>query len=406
MTKSDRAPALRLLDYYLIEGVSAFCASLFLLSIFFWARAKFDFSNTENLLLGAVQGLAHITGSNIGGRLGDRLGYTRMLGVGLCGVALTSSLGWSLDHHWIPYVVTGAYGLSIGMTWPALEAGAMHIPGRLNMPQRVGVYNLVWSFSGTCGFALSGYAFEINPDSIFWISGFFHTVQLLWILVQRGRHEPVGDTAEHIPHSGKAIAVESRVYFRNLAWLSNGLGYFLAGAFGALTPHLGDVHGLSAAWTIWLGSSLLLSRAFGFAILYRWKAWHYRRGWSLYALASAPVFLAAIFFVKSLPVVLIACLGMGFSFALSYSMSLYYSLDSSSRQGEQGGWHESMIGLGILGGPLIGAAGGAASGSTAGAKAAIVAAALLVTGAGYLLLAGKNARLKRAGKIDKDYPVA
>lgn len=363
---------------------------MFLLSIFFWARARFGFSNTENLMLGAVQGLAHILGSNIGGRGGDRIGYNRILVAGLTGVALTGSFGWIPDARWMPYLITALYGTCIGMTWPALEAGAMHIPGKLSMPQRVGVYNLVWSFAGTTGFALSGFAFTQDPDSIFWIAATIHLVQLLWIRFQRGRHHLLGSTAGEIPHTGNALPQAIKVRFRNMAWLSNSLGYFLAGAFGALTPHLGDRHDLSASWTIWLGSLLLLSRALGFAILYIWKGWQYRMNWSLYALWSAPLLLALIFFTDHLPIVAAGCLGLGFSFALSYSMSLYYSLDSSARQGEQGGWHESMIGLGILGGPLTGAAGGFLAGSTHGAKLAIVALAIGATVTGYLAVSRKK----------------
>jgi len=320
---STRPPTLRLLDYYLIEAASAFCSSLFLLSIFFWTRARFGFSDTENLMLGAVQGLAHISGSNIGGRLGDRLGYNRILVTGLAGVSLTCLLGWTHDGRWIPYAVTALYGTCIGMTWPVLEAGAMHIPGRLSMPQRTGVYNLVWSCAGSCGFALSGLAFQLNPDTIFWISASVHALQLGWISYQRGRHPLTGNTADEIPHSGKSVDAETKLYFRNISWLSNGLGYFLAGTFAALTPYLGDRHGLSASWTIWLGTSLLVARAFGFAILYRWKGWQYRWNWSRYALFSAPLILAVILFADTLMLVVAGCLGLGFSFSLSYAMSLY-----------------------------------------------------------------------------------
>jgi MFS family permease len=385
-TDQSRAPSLRLVDYYLIEGASAFATTLFLLSIFFWAKARYGFSNTENLALGALQGVGHIIAANIGGRLGDRFGYNRILVLGLAGVALTSLFGWLPESRIMPYVVGGAYAIFIGLTWPVLEGGAMHIPGRINMPQRLGIYNMVWSFSGLAGFALSGWIFAWRIDSIFWVPAAIHGAQLLWIYYHRGRHRIEGHAAMAFPHEGDRHPPATKRELTRLSWLSNSLAYFLAGGFAALTPHLGERLGLNQSWTIWLGCVLLLARALGFVALYRWHGWHYHRGWGGYALWSAPLWLALVFFTNSIALVAAGCLLLGFSFGLSYYMSIYYSLDGSENKGEEGGRHEAIIGLGILTGPLAGAAGGAITGSTAGAKLTIILLAVLLSAAGFLVL--------------------
>jgi len=386
MQSNRRAPSLRLLDYYLIEGVSSFAATIFLLSLFFWTRARFDFSNTENLLLGVVQGAAHMVAARLGGRWSDRWGYTRIILAGLAGTCAVSALGWLPEHRATPFVVITAYAALLGLTWPALEGGAMHMPGRINMPRRLGLYNLVWSFCGAIGFFLSGFVFAWRVDAIFWIPAGLHALQVAWILFQRGRHAIEGEAAMQFPHMGDRQPVAVKRRLMRLALLSNSVGYFLAGGFSALTPHLGERLGLTPSWAIWLGSSLLAARAAGFVILYRWHGWHYHAGWSAYALWSAPVWLAVIFFTTEVWLAAGACLLLGFSLGLSYYMSIYYALDAGDNKGEQGGLHEMIIGIGILAGPLAGAAGGHVFGSTLGAKATIVILALLITAIGQTAL--------------------
>jgi hypothetical protein len=384
MSAPTRKPTLRLFDYYLIEGMSSFAATIFLLGIYFWARARYNFSNTENLALGALQGLGHMVSSRLCGRLGDRWGYNRLLVLGISLIALISLTGWIPEARWLPFVVITLYSSAIAITWPALEGGAMHLPGSINMPQRLGIYNLVWSFAGAIGFALSGFIFEWKVDAIFWIPGLVHVAQLVWILTQRGRHVIDGSAAMDFPHVGDHQSPEVKKQLTSMAWLSNSLGYFLIGGFAALTPHLGERLGLSPFWTIWLGASLLAARAIGFIVLYAWNGWHYQRSWSHYALWSAPIYLALIFFTHHLAVTAAACLLLGFSLGLSYYMSIYYSLDASDHKGEQGGLHEALIGLGILTGPLAGAIGGLATGTTYGAKITIIVSALLIAVAGWM----------------------
>jgi len=337
-------------------------------------------------MLGALQGLGHMVSSRLCGKLGDGWGYNRLLVCGISLIAVISLTGWIPEARWLPFVVMTLYSGAIAITWPALEAGTMHLPGSINMPQRLGIYNLVWSFSGAIGFAISGFIFDWSVNAIFWLPGLIHVLQLVWIIAQRGRHTVEGSAAMFFPHFGDHQPPVVKKHFTAMAWLSNSLGYFLVGGFAALTPHLGERLGLSQSWTIWLGASLLAARAIGFVVLYAWDGWHYHRHWSHYALWSAPVYLAFIFFTHHVAVVAAACLLLGFSLGLSYYMSIYYSLDASDNKGEQSGLHESVIGLGILIGPLVGAAGGYLTGSTFGAKVTIIASAALIALIGWMLV--------------------
>jgi len=386
MNVQDRSPSLRLLDYYIVAGLNSFGCSLFLLSIFFWARERYAFTNTENLLIGATQGICYIISARIGGKLSDRFGYHRLLSFGLAGMSFITLIAWIPDNRMVPFATIAIYTIFMGGTWPSLMSGVMHLPGKLNVPQRLGIYNLVWSLSGTLGFFISGFIFTWNADSVLWITGLVHAAQLAWIFYHRGRHRIEGSTAMQVPHTGNRQPPEIKHYLTRLSWLSNSLGYFLAGAFSALTPHLGEKLALSQSWTIWLGASLLGARGLGFILFWKWEGWHFSKAWSLTALWSAPLLLAVVFFSPSIVVVATACLLLGLSVGLSYYMSIYYSLDARDEKGEQGGLHESIIGMGILIGPLVGAAGGYITGSTLGAKATIIIGALIISGIGLLIL--------------------
>lgn len=45
---------------------------------------------------------------------------------------------------------------------------------------------------------------------------------------------------------------------------------------------------------------------------------------------------------------------IGVSAAFTYFSSLYYGLDRHTDKGNKSGWHEGILGLGILLGPLLG----------------------------------------------------
>jgi hypothetical protein len=65
---------------------------------------------------------------------------------------------------------------------------------------------------------------------------------------------------------------------------------------------------------------------------------------------------AAMLLVNHLVLVILVQLLFGWCIGLIYYSSLYYSMQIGETKGEHGGMHEAAIGLGIFGGPAIGAA--------------------------------------------------
>ncbi len=371
-----------LVNYAVIQGIQSFATSLFLCSVYFWTRERYQFSSLQNLLLNAEQGLVYILSSRCGGKLSDRLGYHRQLVIctsAMAGILLT---GWIPQADFMPFVIIGAYIVFTASFWPALEAVVMHAPASTSMPERIGSYNINWAYSAALGFFLSGVLFRWRPDAIFWVSAALHLLILIFFRFPIGRPDARGQVAMDIPHTGDEVPEDRKRLFLHTAWLGNSLSYMMFASFTAMAPFVGSKFGLSASTAIWLSSTLFFSRTLAFFWFRRWQGWHYRMIWLVTAAFAAPVSMALVFFSPWLIPVLLGLALFGMVCGFTYYGSLYYSLDYGENKGEHGGLHEMIIGMGLFAGPLVGAYGSWQWSGLLGAQAMIIGSALLAGWAG------------------------
>ncbi|HWR98282.1 MAG TPA: MFS transporter [Candidatus Methanoperedens sp.] len=431
---SRRRTGLR--GYYLLEGLNALGTNVFFLGIFFHARVGHGFSDGANLLLAATQGAAYVLATRAGGRLADRIGPDRSIALGLAGMCLALLAGWRLPHAATLFATIALYSASTALTWPALEAAIARAPGRAALARRTGLYNVVWSFTGATGFFFSGPLFALDPDAVFLAPLAAHALMLAGLAfallpfthsaeaVARtgsngtiapdntargslcGRTERIGGVArrgglhraERSEHGGDpqrqdpgadvhALPPGTRGSYLLSARIANGLGYFLFGAFAALAPTIGERLGLAPHLAIWLVSTYLFARGGVFVLFWLWEGWEYRRCWLVAALALPPGALAAAFLAPTAPAVIAALAVLGATSGMAYSASLHSSLDRKGGEGEGGGFHEWVIGIGVLLGPLAGAAGAGMFGGTTGAGGLVTAlgAAAALAGLASLL---------------------
>ncbi len=371
-----RASRLSLAECYLIEGLNAYGTTVFFLGVFFHARLLHHFSDTLNLLLAATQGATYVLATRAGGRFADRVGPDRSVAFGLAGMCMALLGGWQSTQAWALFAAVALYSASTALTWPALEAAIARAPGKAPLARRAGLYNVTWSFTGSAGFFIGGALFAFDPEAIFWAPLAAHALELLGLAL-RGR-SPQGDspesdteTAEGGREVGAPVGAQAR--FLRSAWVANGLSYFLFGAFGALAPTFGERLGLDPRLAIWLVSSYLFARSVSFVLFWLWAGWEYRRAWLAAALVLPPAAFAAVFFTPSLHLVIAALAVLGALSGLAYSASLHASLDRKGSEGEGGGLHEWVIGLGIFFGPLAGVAGIRLTDGTAGAGGLVTA---------------------------------
>lgn len=380
---------LHLSQYYLIEALAAFASALFQQGIYFWAIARFGFTETENLLLGATQGLAYVITASVGGRASDRWGYDRVIQLSLAGMAIATITLAGSTWHYAPFLAGGLYAALIGPFWPALEATVVHARTKLTPSRRLGIYNVNWSLAGALGFFSCGFLVAGHPMAIVWFPGVLMLVQLTNYLF-RARPVPCGEADEiHEAHAQALPDVAVRRRFMHLHWMSNAMAYFMMSGFAALIPSLGPKLGLTQSSVIWLTCAYLFARAASFVVCMLWDGWHYRARWSHAALWAAPAALLFMLHAAQPAVVLAACVVFGLVIGISYSGSLYYSMNYGANKGEHGGKHEAILGCGILLGPLAGA-GGAAWHGAEGASWTITVAAVVVTIAGVAVVAAAN----------------
>ena len=391
-------PQLRLVDAYIIEAFSAMASLLFVYGVYFWTQSRFGFTGVENLLLGTCQGLGYVLGARFGGRLSDRLGYGSMLRLCLAGSSLVLAAGWMPLWRWTPFVVLPLFSLLVGPIWPSLEASVLQAPGRLSTPKRLGLYNLIWSWSGALGLFLGGPLFAWRPDAILWVPSLMLLLLLGWTTWRLQKGPPAGGSAMSIPHRGDAVPRATKRRFMFVGWWANAASFFLQSGLKALLPFLALRLSISLAAGIELASTLLFARAASFFLFWKWEGWHYREWANLAACLLPPVALAVVFWGPSVPVVFMGLLALGFLAGLAYSMSIFYTLDYGETKGEHGGLHESVLGMGMLAGPLVGTVAAYAHADAGGAQIWLVVLGAALSMGGYACMSRAGPRAAAAEK--------
>jgi MFS family permease len=151
-------------------------------------------------------------------------------------------------------------------------------------------------------------------------------------------------------------AARAKLFLR-MAWLANPFAYVAMNTVIPLIPDLAARFGLSTALAGLVASVWMFARLFAFALLWRWTAWHYRFGWLVAAYVAMVASFVALLMGPNLLVIVAAQLAFGLAVGLIYYSSLFYAMDvGGETQGEHGGIHEALIGVGIFAGPAVGAA--------------------------------------------------
>jgi MFS family permease len=299
-------------------------------------------------------------------------------------------LGWIPNWHMMPYLLFLLYNLFLGPMWPSLEVSVLHCSGPSSILTRSGIYNITWSSGFFAGFFFSGILFKWNPDSVLWAAGLFQI--LSWVLIISAPNAKSRDLKEsgEIKNIQNPFSATVKSKFMKLSWLGNGCSFLMLAGFIALTPYLAEKLKLPATFAIWLSCTFLFARTLAFFLFWKWQGWRYKMNYAQLALWIAPLSLTAVFFSNQVGLVFLGLFVFGIAAGLSYSGSLYYSLDQEQDRGAFGGIHESFIGAGIFVGPIIGASALYAFKNPISAQWAIVGAAFIVTIIGSTIVCRKS----------------
>ena len=145
--------------------------------------------------------------------------------------------------------------------------------------------------------------------------------------------------------------------FLYVAWIANFTSWFLLGntryQFPKLARELGAPPQVVGILMACLGFSLFL----GFFVLRATSLWHFRRRYVFGAQALAAAGIAILVLASETPWFALALGLVGFSASVTYYSSLLYAVQFSPGKGKGTGWHESVLSLGALTGPVLGGIG-------------------------------------------------
>ena len=255
-----------------------------------------------------------------------------------------------------------------GTLLAAYEAWLAEHEGEGKLIQRVMLFNLFWSIGVTLGPAFSSYLYsDTNPFKSFYLAAALSLLTLGTII---GNNFQVSRIRKTVPPTSSTHTDESileapetlypsllvRTTYLNIARCANFTSWFLLGVLRRLAPKLTKEMGMLPTTFGNLVLTLGGIQTLAFLVLgtgYSTR-WHYRFSPILIVQILAILSFLGIWSIQNTLLWAFMFGLIGVSAAFTYFSSLYYGLDRHTDKGNKSGWHEGILGLGILLGPLLG----------------------------------------------------
>ena len=296
------------------------------------------------------------------GRLSDRIERRYVL-YAACLVLGAVSIGLPRCRNSVHLMlIFPGIGISMALFWPAYEAWLAEREGGGKLIQRVMLFNLFWSIGITLGPAFSSYLYgDADPFKPFYLAGAMVLLTLGTIIVNSWQTSDALKT-----DASSEIAAEPaetlyplqpvRTIYLNIARCANFTSWFTLGVLRRLAPKLTKEMGMVPSTFGNLMLTLGGIQTLAFLVLgtgYSTR-WHYRFAPLLIVQLLAALSFLGIWRLQHTLLWIFAFGVIGVSAAFTYFSSLYYGLDRHVDKGNKSGWHEAILGLGILLGPLLG----------------------------------------------------
>ena len=289
------------------------------------------------------------------GQLSDRVERRRML-YAACVLLGAASIGLPFCRNKTHLLaIFPVIGISMALFWPAYEAWLSEQEGETKLIQRVTLFNLFWSIGVTLGPAVSGYLYQdANPFIPFYLSAVLCLFTIVALFSHKSTIHGTETSSETVQTLFPSPAV--RTTYLNLARCANFASWFGLGVLRRLSPKLTLEMGIPTQtygnFMLTLGgvqtvAFLVLGTGFS-------TRWHYRFSPLLVVQGLALLSFIGMWRVQNFFLWTAAFALIGLSAAFTYFSSLYYGLDKYADKGNKSGWHESILGFGILLGPLLG----------------------------------------------------
>jgi predicted MFS family arabinose efflux permease len=351
--------------YFTLAGMNTLATSYYFNYLFFFLRDRFGFGNRGNLWVTALSGFIYIFAAWQCGKFAARFGRVLSLKIGflsLCAVMVVAAL--AVNSVATQLALVAVYSVVLLLTWPALEALVSERETQAGVQEMVGIYNCTWAGSAAIAYFTGGKLYDaLGAGAVFWLPAGIFFVQFLLLLRLEKHHDAVLAATpdpprenHHAPESSALRQPVSPQAFLKMAWLANPFAYVAINTLFAVMPGVAQKLELSPTRVGLFCSVWLFGRLGAFALLWRWRGWHYRFRWLFSAFLLLILSLGAILLATQLWLVVLAQIFFGLATGLIYYSSLFYAMDVGEASSEHGGLHEAFIGTGIFLGPATGAA--------------------------------------------------
>jgi len=243
------------------------------------------------------------------------------------------------------------------MFWPTLEAWIAEKESKRTLMQKMALFNISWSTGFAVGPLVGGILFGMNFKLPFYFA-FIVSVSVLLILFYKT--PKVSFATKSKSFTDKTVLSEAppdnfSLYIK-ISRMANFILCLCTGMVWYIFPKLGIQLQISPLFLGLLMFILSLSRMLTFYGLGRFHQWHYRIfPLALFQLIAA-VGLIMIFIVSSFFLFFLAFVFIGVGLGMTFSSSLFYSVNVTSQKGPSAAIHETVLMSGFLLGPLIGGA--------------------------------------------------
>jgi MFS family permease len=350
---------------YVVEAMCSIAGTLLSIGTAFYMKNRFAWDMRENFMLVAGQGIFYVPGALIAGWVTRRLGRGAAIVAAYAVLTVLSLLAWHLaraeGNSFAVALTLLVYTFVIGISWPIMES--LIASGDANgLARRLAAYNIVWPLAGAAAIAIEGTVITYWTAGVFLIPAAMHLIALVLML-------PWMWAADAPSESGPAAPVRPEpqlLHKRTLAlWLSRAAlpaTYAVIYGLMPLMPFLSTIRPLDTAKQTAVASVWLWARLLSFIVLALGSWWHTRPRILLWA---AVVMLAAFFGMTLPPThgrspaidlasMILWQIVLGGALGMIYSASLYFGMVLSEGSTEHGGYHEALIGLGWVIGPVAG----------------------------------------------------
>lgn len=291
------------------------------------------------------------------GQLSDRIERHRMLYLGCLLIGSVCILLRFCNTKLHLLLIFPCIGISMALFWPAYEAWLAEREGDGKLIHRVMLFNLFWSTGITMGPTVSGYLYnDSNPFMLLYIAAAVSLITSVTIYCSNS-HPDKSILQEQSDQTQVLFPPPSdRKKYLNIARCANFTSWFALGVLRWLNPKLTKDMGISTAtfgnMMLALGGMQTITFLFlGTAFSTRW---HYRIKPLVMIQSLALLCFVGIWWIDNTIFWAFAFALIGISVAYTYFGSIYYGLYMHSDKGNKSGWHEAVLGLGSLLGPLFG----------------------------------------------------